>query len=132
MGEIAGIGIDIEELSRFSKYLQVDDKVPGFYRMVFSDEEISLNRNFLPHLTFPLAFSCKEAMFKALGRSWTNSEISWKEIELIFQDKNQPEKYSIRLTGYALERFKALKCNKIDSSFTYNGEHVIFQIILRS
>lgn len=130
MGEIAGLGIDIEELVRFTRFLPADNKVPGFYLMVFSDKEISFNRNFLPHLTFPLAFSCKEAMFKALGRSWTNSEISWKEIELIFHDKNRPENYSIRLTGQALERSKALKCNTIESSFTYNNEYVIFQVIL--
>lgn len=132
MSEIAGCGIDIEELARFSGHLPVNQPIPDFWMMISTEEEIMINRQVSPRLSFPLSFSCKEAMFKALGRSWTNSEISWKEIELIFRDHSREDNYTIRLTGSALERFRDLKCTRIESSFTCTDEYVIFQIILHS
>ena len=56
----------------------------------------------LKRLRFALSFSCKEAFFKALGVSWTNSNIFWKDIELLF-DGPEIEDYSVELSEYAKE-----------------------------
>jgi len=90
------------------------------------------NLTILPHLTFPIGFSCKEACFKALGVSWTNSRISWKDIEIFFSNENDLQEYSICLNGYALELFNERKCSKIESYLEYTDDYVIFQIILLS
>ena len=132
MNEILGCGIDIEELIRFKKYIPAQTDIPGFSNLVYTDVEINRNLNILPHLSFPIGFSCKEAFFKALGVSWTNSMISWKDIEILFSNKNDIGEYSIRLNGYALELFHEKKCRKIESCLEYTHDYVIFQIILLS
>jgi phosphopantetheine--protein transferase-like protein len=132
MDMIAGCGIDIEELARFARHIPGKEQIPGFCHLIFSEDEIECNRHMLPYLTFPLAFSCKEAMFKALGKSWTNSSISWKEIEIFFQDDKNLEEYTIRLKGHALELFNEMNCREIESSFICNNDYVIFQVILHS
>ncbi len=131
MTEVIGCGIDIEELSRFTKHLSDTTKIPPFAHIVFTETEIESNLKNSPELTFPLGFSCKEAFFKALGISWTNSKISWRDIELLFPDKGNVNEYSIRLNGYAKELFDN-KCKTIDSSVEYTNTYVIFQIILLS
>jgi phosphopantetheine--protein transferase-like protein len=132
MNEVLGCGIDIEELIRFKKHIPSKTGIPGFLQLVYSDAEINCNLNILPHLTFPIGFSCKEACFKAFGVSWTNSRISWKDIEIIFSNEHDLQEYSIRLSGYALELFDEKKCSKIESYLEYTDEYVIFQVILLS
>jgi phosphopantetheine--protein transferase-like protein len=132
MNEIIGCGIDIEELSRFKKHLPAETTDTGFLQLIYTEAEIKCNSNILPHLTFPIGFSCKEACFKAFGVSWTNSRISWKDIEIFFSNENDLQEYSIHLNGYALELFNEKKCAKIESYLEYNADYVIFQIILLS
>jgi phosphopantetheine--protein transferase-like protein len=131
MAEVFGCGIDIEELSRFTKHLSDTTKIPPFANVVFTESEIESNLKNSPELTFALGFSCKEAFFKALGISWTNSKISWRDIELVFPDKENIKNHSIRLNGYAKELFDK-NCTSINSSLEYNNTLVIFQIILLS
>ena len=81
MNEVFGCGIDLEELSRFDKYIRNND-----YSLM---EDICTERELMnvagdKRARLALSFSCKEAFFKALGVSWTNSNISWKDIELLF------------------------------------------------
>jgi phosphopantetheinyl transferase (holo-ACP synthase) len=78
---------------------------------------------------FALSFSCKEAFFKALGMSWTNSNISWKDIELLF---NGPgfENYRVELGNYAKEILEK-NCARIQEAyFDYNEKFVRFAVIL--
>lgn len=132
MNEILGCGIDIEELIRFNKHIPSKTEIPGFIHLVYTDAEIACNLNLHSQLTFPLGFSCKEAFFKALGVSWTNSRISWKDIEILFTNEENLREYSIHLNGYAAELFLEKKFRKIESYFEYSNEYVIFQIILHS
>jgi len=132
MNEVLGCGIDIEEFIRFQKHIPGQDAASGFFQLVCSEAEISCNINLLPHLTFPISFSCKEACFKAFGVSWNNSRISWKDIEIFFSNENDLREHSIRLSGYALELFNERKCRKIESYLKYNDDYLIFQIILLS
>ena len=100
--------------------------------MVYTTAEIQNHLSILPHVSFALGFSCKEAFFKAFGVSWTNSEISWKDIELLFDNQNNLNNYSIRLGGYAKKLYRKLKCSDIRSSLYYNNEYVVFKVILIS
>jgi phosphopantetheine--protein transferase-like protein len=123
-------GIDIEELDRFKKiFSENDGDIPMLIKDVFSEKEITINMKNETLLRFALGFSCKEAVFKSLGSSWTNSGIFWKEIELIFKGTSL-EKHSVKLSGIALKLFKKNKYKEIKSSFSYNELYVAFKIIL--
>jgi len=132
LNEIVGCGIDIEELDRFKKHIPTHPVVPDFINLVYSDAEIAANRAIQPHLTFPLAFCCKEAFFKAFGVSWINSPISWKDIEIIFKESSNLRQYEVLLSGYALELFNRMNCGKFDTKLDYNDDFVIFEVILLS
>lgn len=132
MAEVIGCGIDIEELNRFSRHLSGSVKIPPFARIVFTEKEIETNLKNSPELTFPLGFSCKEAFFKALGVSWTNSKLSWKNIELLFVNKENIKDYSIILNGYAKELIDKKNCTDIQSSFEYTDTYIVFKVILLS
>lgn len=132
MKKIIGCGIDIEELSRFEKHNPTQPDRSDFVNLVYSDEEISINTLISPHLTFPLGFSCKEAFFKAFGVSWTNSPISWKDIELLFQGTANLQQYSIRLSGHAKQLFEHMNCSRFEASYEYNEEYLIFKVLFFS
>ena len=132
MEKVRGCGIDIEEFDRFRKYFPLEDEVPDLFRMVFTEEEISRNRKILRHITFLMAFSCKEAVFKAFGRSWTNSRLDWREIEIIFKDQDDLNNYEIRLDGYAKLLFDEMGCTRLESSFEYDDEFVVSEVLFLS
>jgi phosphopantetheine--protein transferase-like protein len=132
MKEVLGCGIDIEELARFRKKIPAPGQSNGFVRLVYTDDETERNLRFSPALSFPLGFSCKEAFFKSFGVSWTNSEISWKDIELLFSDANDLQKYDVRLSGHAKELFREKKCRRFESFLEYTPAYVMFQVILLS
>jgi phosphopantetheine--protein transferase-like protein len=126
---IYGCGVDIEEINRFTKHLNVHEPPPSFIADVFTEKEISLNNTSRKEIKFSLGFSCKEAMFKAFGKSWTNSPISWKDIQLIFRGE-EPEDYRIELSGYAKELYIQQELQRIDSHAEYNETFVMFQVVL--
>jgi len=132
MKKVLGCGIDIEELVRFENKIHTQNDITGFVELVYNSTEIANNLTINPKLTFPLCFSCKEAFFKALGVSWTNSKISWKDIELLFKNENDLNDYTIRLEGFAKELYHEKKCKSIESCFEYTDNYVIFQVILLS
>ena len=126
---IFGCGVDIEEINRFTRHLDLYEPPPSFIADVFTQKEISLNNTLHKEIRFSLGFSCKEAMFKAFGRSWTNSPISWKDIELIFRGDTQGN-YDIELGGYAKELFIQQGLQRIDSHAEYTETFVMFQVVL--
>ncbi|UCG27311.1 MAG: 4'-phosphopantetheinyl transferase superfamily protein [Bacteroidales bacterium] len=126
---VLGCGVDIEEIDRFAKHLDLDKKPPAFIYEVFTDREIKINAAFRKELRFPIGFTCKESVFKAFGISWTNSPISWKDIELIFKGDSLTE-FEIRLGGYARELFDKKGIKHIDSYLEYNDTYVMFQVVV--
>lgn len=126
---VFGCGVDIEEIDRFTKHINQKKDPPSFIYEVFSDREISINNAYRKELRFPIGFTCKESVFKAFGISWTNSPISWKDIELIFKGDGLTD-YEIRLGGYAGEIFEKKKITRIDSYLEYNNTYVMFQVII--
>ena len=132
MSEVLGCGIDIEELIRFDSKIPSGRNLPGFAQLVYTPFEIESYSKINSEYTFPLSFSCKEAFFKALGVSWTNSYITWKDIELVFHDENNLNDHSIRLSGYAEELFNEKKCRCYKSEFELTDRYIIFQVVLLS
>ena len=131
MPHILGIGTDIEEISRFHKHIIPDASVSDLIRDIFTPEEITRNLSSEnPYLCLALGFSCKESVFKALGRSWMNAPITWKEIECVFHGKPENKGYEIRLSGGALNLFQELGGKRIESELEIKNDHVVFRVIL--
>ena len=124
MQEVFGCGIDIEDLSRFDTY--IDDL--SFLKNYCTERELS-NVYGDKRVRFALSFSCKEAFFKALGVSWTNSDISWKDIELLFSSPDFNH-YKVNLHAYAKELFKRNNSIIGETSLDYNEDFVTFQVVI--
>lgn len=80
--QIKSIGVDMEEISRFSRNKY--GKKKSFYRKIFSHSEIKYclsKSNPYPH--FAVRFCAKEATLKALS----NNKISLSDIEVIIKNK---------------------------------------------
>ena len=83
---ILGQGIDIIEVERIAKAIERwgDD----FLKHVFTDQEIAYaKKHRFPNQHFAARFAAKEAVLKAIGE---NSEIGWKDIEIINQRNGKP------------------------------------------
>jgi holo-[acyl-carrier protein] synthase len=79
-----GVGIDIEEIARFSekKY----DKNKLFYKKIFTDSEIEFCLNQVePYQHFTARFCAKEAAIKAVS----DKNLKFTEIE-VSKNKNKP------------------------------------------
>ena len=100
-------GIDIEDKKRFVKY---NNNFPLKNEIFTGREIINYTKSGNSNM-FPISFCCKEAFFKALGQSWTNSDILWKDIELFFF--NNLENYKIKISGKSQTKLKQLKCKII-------------------
>ena len=126
MGEVFGCGIDVEELKRFDKYFDNNDSF--VINDIYTKRELN-NVTGDKTVRFALSFSCKEAFFKALGVSWTNSSISWRDVELLFTGP-QFDSYTVELSAYAKEMVDKNDLRIGELSFDYNDEFVMFQVVL--
>ena len=124
--KVFGCGVDVEELSRFDKYIRNDDS--SLMKDICTERELT-NGDGDKRVSFALRFSCKEAFLKAFGVSWTNSNICWKDIELLFRGPVF-DSYSVHLHGYAKEFLLRNKVAIGEMSFDFNNEFVLFQVVL--
>jgi phosphopantetheine--protein transferase-like protein len=130
MDEIVCCGIDIEEISRFRKFISFPDRVEPFITSVFTLDEINRSLAFGSLLPFAIGFSCKEAVFKAFGISWTNSSIKWQEVELLYNGNTDVTQFQLRLSGYARQLFEERGYNFYETYAGFTDEFVIFKFIL--
>jgi len=126
---VAGCGIDTEEVVRFEKHLAAPLQ-STFIKTILSEKEFDNYISYGLNICLPLAFSCKEAMFKALGESWTTSPMEWKDIELIFNEHPSEKKYHISLKNHAQKLFNNIKATKILSDYCMEDSYITFKIIL--
>lgn len=104
---IAGIGIDIIEVSRIRKTM---GKNAEFKNRIFSENEIRYCESKAdPALSFAVRFAAKEAFMKALGTGW-NKEVSWVEIETINEEDGPPILKIHGKTKQAMVRRKIESC----------------------
>ena len=79
---ITGIGVDIENISRFRETPFESNEL--FYRKIFTDEEIFyclIKSDPYPH--FAVRFSAKEAFVKALKINNETNVIDYKSVKII-------------------------------------------------
>ena len=124
---VFGCGIDVEELARFDRYTgEGDDTI---MRDICSQREFDNLRSGDKRARFALSFCCKEAFFKALGVSWTNSDVTWRDIELLSSGPGLRE-CEVRLHCAARDIFEANRLRVGEASFAYNDDYVVFQVVL--
>src|SRR5512140_407765 len=126
MSEVFGCGIDVEELSRFDRFL--GDDAPPLMEDICTRRELNSFTGD-KRVRSALSFSCKEAFFKALGVSWTNSDISWKDIEFLAKGLDFSD-YTVNCYNRADDILKKNSAGIGDVSFVVTDEYVFFQVIL--
>lgn len=87
---IFGIGIDITEVGRIEKaFLRFGDR---FRRRIFTENEINFceKKKEGKFQSYAARFAAKEAFAKALGTG-LRGKISWREIEIIDDEKHRPQ-----------------------------------------
>lgn len=122
-------GIDIEEIMRFSKYITSPVTDKGFIRLVYTVKEQEQYNNLDPLSCYATSFCCKEAVFKALNHTDSNSPVDWREIELFFAEDHS-HKPQIKLSGTAKQIFNDLGAKNIEFKIsTYQG-HMVFKVVI--
>ena len=124
---VFGCGIDVEELARFDRYVGAGND--SLVRGICSEREFAALRRGDARARFALSFCCKEAFFKALGASWTNSEVSWRDIELLFCGPGLRE-CEVRLYGRARDIVTANRLRVGEAVCGCNDVYALFQVVL--
>ena len=122
MPEILNIGFDLEEIRRFKKYLDHFDEWEVLLKDVFSPAEVKHNlAHHCPEICFTLCFCFKEALSKALGKSWMNAGIDWKEMEIIFENKEYYSPFTTQVKGEVSAIFRAIGGKKLECEVLVEG-----------
>lgn len=122
---ICGTGVDIVEIDRIAGVWERHG--PRFLRRVFTPGEraYALRRGHpIPHLAG--RFAAKEAVMKALGTGWARG-VAWRQIEVRRAPGQAP---TIRLTGAAARRAKALGGSRWHLSISHARSHAVACVIL--
>jgi len=129
--EIISIGFDLEEVRRFTKYINNLPLWEGLLQDVFTEDERQCNnKHNSVACCYTLCFCFKEATFKALGKSWMHGSADWKEIELLFETIEDFSTFNIRLTGDALSLYHSLGATKIDCKLACDHTVASCKVIL--
>ena len=113
---VRGIGIDVCKVERISESLQRFGE--RMEKRLFTPGELAYCRGFkdpLPHLA--ARFAAKEAASKALGTGIAGG-IGWTQIEVLQPGGRVP---LLRLSGAALERFRAMGATQSHLSLSHDG-----------
>jgi holo-[acyl-carrier protein] synthase len=109
---VAGLGVDIVEIERFSKVLE---RRPRIKERLFSQAERAYcegkNR---PEIHYALRFAAKEAVLKTLGTGFAG--IRFRDVEVVHDQKGKPIPI---LTGKAQERADGLGIVELHLSLSY-------------
>lgn len=117
---IIGTGIDLVDITRIESALKkFGDK---FIKRILTPYEYNLSEKSKDINTFVATrFAVKEAMSKALGTGMSHG-ISWKQIELINNEKGKP---FIILYGNALEYLRSLSGSNVNINISISHEKKI-------
>ena len=124
---IAGIGIDLVDISRVDRLL--DAKGERALRRLFTADEVAyaLARP-LPAQHLAARLAAKEAAFKALSGNSLARGIGWREIEVVRND----ERPTLALHGRAAERAAELGVSNIWVSLTHSATTAGAVVVLES
>ena len=125
---LIGVGLDIEAFSRFHRIL---GSRPGLISQIFTARERRLHESAVdPARSYTAGFAIKEAAFKALGSSWTESELFWTDIELL--SLSTWGSCEVALSGVALRWQKRRGVEQLLTSLHFTKTHVVAQVWLTS
>ncbi|HAN18058.1 MAG: hypothetical protein A2X13_03795 [Bacteroidetes bacterium GWC2_33_15] len=119
---IFGCGIDIEEIIRFDKHYFEKGQLSHLIYDIFTSREIE-NFSVFGKEAFLKGFCFKEAFYKAIH----NSEISWFDVEIIF---NIEQSFEIFYSDVLKLYLNSNEIAKIDVNFERTGQYVICKVIL--
>lgn len=123
---LIGIGLDIEARSRFERILRFRR---GLIPQIFSQRECHINNALSdPAMAYTAGFAIKEAAFKALGSSWTESALFWKDIECLDLTESGP--CDIALSGTASRWGEERNVLDLMATVKVSATHVIAQVWL--
>jgi len=121
---IAGTGIDIIEVSRIKKALDMWGN--KFLNRVFTKRELSYaNKKKFSHENLAARFACKEAVLKAFGD--TRVGIRLKNIEILNDSKGKPE---VILHREAKEFANNNNLDKIIVSMSHTNNYAVSNAVL--
>lgn len=120
---IRGLGIDIEEVARFTTLLQRWGR--QFTTRLFTDNEIAYcESKHRPPQHFAARFAAKEAFAKALGTGW-RGPFAWKDIEIVNDANGKP---SVRLSN---EIQRTAGAGSIEISLSHTAQYVAAVVIIQ-
>jgi phosphopantetheine--protein transferase-like protein len=119
---VFGCGIDIEEIERFNKHYFDKGILSNLVYDIFSSKEIE-NFSVFGKEAFLKGFSFKEAFYKALN----NTNVDFKDIEIIFSDDNNFEIIASKSIDLL---FNSLEITDTIASFQINEQYVVFKVLL--
>ncbi|MDR1948600.1 MAG: holo-ACP synthase [Spirochaetaceae bacterium] len=121
---IAGIGVDVVGIRRFTRWLAV----PGLAERYFDPRELAAARSG-GHTAFSLAarFAAKEAFGKALGIGLRG--IALKDIMVVNREKGAPE---LVVAGTARAALQKNGANRIFISLSHEGDTAIAMVVLEA
>jgi holo-[acyl-carrier protein] synthase len=122
---IAGIGVDIVEIKRFSGVME-RLKERFILRLFTPDEQKYCHghRDPVPH--FAARFAAKEAVFKALGTGWAKG-VTWLDVEVQKQEQEAP---TIALYGEARRLCDAKGVSRVHLSLSHSDQWVVAMVVL--
>ena len=125
MARVAGIGTDLTQISRFSRFLD-QEKTAVIDRLFTASEQkyAMQKRNPAPHLA--ARFATKEAFLKALGLGLREG-ISWQDMTVVNDELGKP---SLELSGRAREIFEQRSLSMLHLSYSHDGDYAMATVVL--
>ncbi len=127
---VLGCGIDLLDVNRINKYVHPQQFDFPSKEQVFTTYELAQFSNPPVINFFALAFSCKEAAFKAFGWSWNTHPTLWTDVELTITPDNL---CSVQLYGSLYQQGLSIGLKHIHTEVLYpKNELLLFKLLLHS
>ena len=125
-------GTDIIEVARIEKAIKEYEKEEknAFLEKIYTEKEIEYceSKGKMKYQHYAARFAGKEAIFKAISNLLENKyEISWKNAEIINDEKGKP-----KVKFYNLSKKLEEKIMNIDVSLSHLKEYAIAMVVLES
>lgn len=123
---IAGIGIDIVEISRLER--AIGEYGDRFINRVFTEREIDYcERVARKAERYATRFAAKEAARKAIGAVTPVVALSWHDVEIITSTEGAPQ---LQFDGRAAEIVEKLEIVRSHVSLSHARDHAIAFVVL--
>lgn len=123
---IAGIGVDIVEISRLER--AIEEYGDRFVNRVFTKREIDYcERMARKAERYATRFAAKEAARKAIGAATPVTALSWHDVEIISSTEGAPQ---LQFHGRAAEIVEALNIIRSHISLSHARDQAVAFVVL--